>query len=240
MSGLRVLAALTLLVTLLVTLATPVAGELVVFTDGAFMQVDAFAVDDDRVRLDLPSGGRLVVPLLRIARILEDEIREPEPPPEVPDPPSFSLRFDASQARPATPYGELIYGAGERHAINPALLAAVVRAESAFQARAVSHKGAQGLMQLMPATARRFGLDGAEVFEPEKNIDAGARYLSWLADRFDDNLAHVLAAYNAGEGTVDRYQGVPPYRETRTYLKRIYAELGLDDSTWSATAGAGR
>ncbi len=225
---------------LLATFVAPVSAELVIFTDGGFLKATAFAVEGDKLRLDLPSGGRLVVSMLRVARILEDEVSEPEPRPEVPAAPAFSLRFDASQTQPETPYGDLIYSAGERHALNPALLAAVVRAESAFRSEVISHKGAQGLMQLMPATARRFGLEGAEVFEPEKNIEAGARYLSWLADRFDDNLAHVLAAYNAGEGTVDRYAGVPPYRETRSYLRRIYAELGLDESAWSGSASSGR
>ncbi len=100
-------------------------------------------------------------------------------------------------------------------------------AESSFRADAVSPKGARGLMQLMPATAERFGVSAAEVHDPVRNLDAGARYLRWLADRFDDRLDLVLAAYNAGEGTVARYRGGPPYRETRTYLGRIYARLGL-------------
>jgi soluble lytic murein transglycosylase-like protein len=179
----------------------------------------------------------LIVPILRVARILEDEIVD-EPPPVEPAP-AFTLRFDASHPRPAVPYAELIYDASRRHALNPALVAAVARAESAFDPRAVSDKGAQGLMQLMPATARRFGVVGGKVFEPASNLDAGARYLSWLAERFDGDLPRVLAAYNAGEGTVERYQGVPPYRETRAYLKRIYAELGLDDLTLTA-ASTGR
>ena len=147
----------------------PVAeGEIVVFTDGGFLKVEGFRVEGERVRLDLKSGGRLVVSILRVDRILEDEVSDEEPAPP-PVPPAFELRFDASQPRPATPYAELIWDAGERYSLNPALLAAVARAESAFDPRAVSHKGAQGLMQLMPATARRFGLSGSEVFEPAKS-----------------------------------------------------------------------
>ncbi len=219
-------------------LASGADAELVIFTDGGFFKVEGIRIEDDRVRLDLLSGGYMIVSILRVDRILEDEVGEPEPAPVPAAPPAFELRFEASQPSPAAPYGELIYGAGERHALNPALLAAVVRAESAFDPRAVSHKGAQGLMQLMPATARRFGLSAAEVFEPAKNIDAGARYLSLLSRRFDGDLARVLAAYNAGEGTVERYGGVPPYSETRAYLRRIYSELGLDDSKLgSALAG---
>ena len=232
--------------TSLLILFSPVSAaraELIIFTDGGFLKATGFALEGPRIRLTLPSGGTLVVPILRVARILEDEIQEeselPAAPVEAGEVP-FELGFDPAQPLPSTPFAELIYAAGQRHALNPALLAAVVRAESAFQPRAISRKGAQGLMQLMPATARRFGLSGNEVFEPSKNIDAGARYLSWLAQRFDGELAPMLAAYNAGEGTVDRYQGVPPYRETRSYLRRIYAELGLDVSSWAAEASSGR
>ena len=215
-------------------------AELVVFADGGFLKVEDFRLEGDRVRLELPSGGQLVVSILRVARILEDEVGDRLDPAPEEAAPAFDLAFDPAQPRPATPFGDLLRGAGERYALNPALLAAVVRAESAFDPRAVSHKGAQGLMQLMPATAQRFGLRSSEVFEPEKNIDAGTRYLSWLAERYDGDLASVLAAYNAGEGTVDRYKGVPPYRETRTYLKRIYAELGLEEGSWAAASSAGR
>ncbi len=210
------------------------SAELVIFTDGGFLKVADFEVEGDRLRLGLKNGGQMVVSMLRVDRILEDEITEPEPMPDPLELPVFRLDFDPAQPRPTTPYAELIYSTAERHALNPALLAAVARAESAFNPRAVSHKGAQGLMQLMPATAERFGLDGSEVFEPAKNLDAGARYLSWLRRRFDGDLPRVLAAYNAGEGTVDRYGGVPPYRETQGYLRRIYGELGLDDSVLSA------
>ncbi len=226
---------LPILLLALSSLTATAEAELVIFTDGGFITVDDFRRSGDRLHLDLPSGGRLTVSMMRVDRILEDEVTEEAPAP-APEEPTFELRFEASQPSPATPYGELIYGVSERHALNPALVVAVVRAESGFDPRAVSRKGAQGLMQLMPATARRFGLSGSQAFEPEKNLDAGARYLSWLADRFDGDLARVLAAYNAGEGTVQRYGGVPPYRETRNYLKRIYAELGLDGAPEAAPA----
>jgi len=225
-------------------LVPAVAGaELVILPEGGFLKVAAYEIEDDQVRLTLPNGGRLVMALSRVERILADEIVEA--PVEEPATAAFNLRFDPSQPRPETPYGELIQAAAERHALNPALVAAVARAESAFDPRAISVKGAQGLMQLMPATAQRFGLSGDAVFEPERNLDAGARYLRWLADRFDNDLARVLAAYNAGEGTVERYGGVPPYRETHGYLRRIYAVLNLavDDvvpGVAAAAAVAGR
>ncbi len=211
------------------TWASTTTAELVIFAHGGSpLKVTAYAVEGGRVRLELPDGGAIAVPLLQVERILEDEVSDAAPEPPVP--PAFALRFLPSQEPPATPFADLIFGAAERHSLNPALVAAVVRAESAFDPQAVSPKGAQGLMQLMPATAQRFGLDASTVFKPAKNLDAGARYLSWLVDRFDGELPSVLAAYNAGEGTVDRYHGVPPYRETRNYLRRIYTTLGLPSS----------
>jgi soluble lytic murein transglycosylase-like protein len=111
----------------------------------------------------------------------------------------------------------------------------VIGAESAYDARALSVKGARGLMQLMPATARRFGVTDERIHDPEVNVEAGTRYLAWLLDHFDGDLALALAAYNAGEGTVDRYQGVPPYRETRGYVQRIFHALGLDTNRISAS-----
>ncbi len=208
--------------------AAAASAELVIFSHGGFLKVDSYEVVGDKVRLELRDGGAIAVPLLKIERILEDEIPTGEPEPAAP--PAFQAVFDPSHPVPDTPYAELIYGAAERHGLNPALVAAVVRAESAFKPAAVSVKGAQGLMQLMPATARRFGLNDGEAFEPAKNLDAGSEYLSWLVERFDGDLPSALAAYNAGEGTVDRYRGVPPYRETYQYLRRIYGTLGLPSS----------
>ena len=201
-------------------------AELVVFTHGGFMKVRSFEVQGDTVRLEPLNGGAVRVPLLSVERILEDE-RPTITEPEVPSAPTFAPYFNAEQPRPETPYGDLIYAAAERHSLNPALVAAVVRAESAFNPKAVSVKGARGLMQLMPATGRRFGLAVDDAFDPAKNLDAGTRYLRWLVDRFEGRLSHSLAAYNAGEGAVDRYDGVPPYGETRRYLRRIYETLGL-------------
>lgn len=106
------------------------------------------------------------------------------------------------------------------------LIKAVITAESCFKTKALSHKGAQGLMQLIPATAERFGVSNS--YKPEQNIRAGTRYLKFLIDRFKGDLKKVIAAYNAGEGKVDRYKGIPPYKETRLYVKnvlRVYKRL---------------
>ncbi|HZF08502.1 MAG TPA: lytic transglycosylase domain-containing protein [Thermoanaerobaculia bacterium] len=155
----------------------------------------------------------------------------PVPPPQpvalqIPSPPI--LHFNAHQPRPRTPYGDLIYKAARRHAVNPQVVAAVIQAESDFQPGAKSRAGACGLMQLLPETARRFGLmKKRDLFKPAKNIEAGVRYLRWLTERFGDDLSRVVAAYNAGEGAVDRFGGVPPFSETLGYVRRIYGTLGF-------------
>lgn len=107
----------------------------------------------------------------------------------------------------------------ETHAINPALVRAVIQAESAWNTRAVSPKGALGLMQLMPETATELGV--VDPFDPAQNIRAGVRYLKRLLDRYDGNAELALAAYNAGPGAVDKYGKVPPYRETQAYVRKI-------------------
>lgn len=147
----------------------------------------------------------------------------PAPPQPAPSP----LHLLDTHDIPSGPFGALIYEAASRHALNPHLVAAIVRVESSFNPRALSRKGACGLMQLLPETARRFGLRRKDLFDPAKNLDAGARYLRWLADRFGHDPVRVLAAYNAGEGAVQRYGGVPPFKETRKYVDRIFSLLGL-------------
>ena len=118
---------------------------------------------------------------------------------------------------------EMLAHAGAAHNIDEDLLASVVRAESGGQVRAVSRTGAQGLMQLMPGTASAMGVDDA--FKPEQNIAGGTAYLDALLTRYHDNVALALAAYNAGPGAVDKYHGVPPYRETREYVARVIREF---------------
>ena len=116
-------------------------------------------------------------------------------------------------------YAAEIRAAAARFGVDEALVRAIVHAESAFNPNAVSHKGAQGLMQLIPATADRF--DVADPFDPAQNIAGGVQYLAWLLDRFDDNITLAAAGYNAGEGNVDRYGGVPPFDETQRYVGRV-------------------
>jgi soluble lytic murein transglycosylase-like protein len=110
-----------------------------------------------------------------------------------------------------------------RYGVSEGLITAIIEAESGFNPRAVSRRGAMGLMQLMPATAAYLGV--GDPFDPQENIDGGVRHLLSLMDRFDSNLALALAAYNAGERAVINYGGVPPYRQTRQYVRRILRRL---------------
>jgi hypothetical protein len=125
--------------------------------------------------------------------------------------PSMSIDRDGSE--------KLVKEAAERHRVDPALVRAVIATESNWNAGAISRKGAVGLMQLIPTTAARYGAN--DLFSPQQNVDAGVRYLKKLLDRYNGNLDLALAAYNAGEGAVDRAHGIPAFRETRNYVQKV-------------------
>ena len=118
------------------------------------------------------------------------------------------------------PYGSLIYTKAKKYDVDPALVAAVIEQESRFKAGAKSPVGARGLMQLMPRTGKWMG--ARNLYDPEQNIDAGVKYIAYLDKRFNGDLKKIVAAYNGGEGNVKRYGGVPPFRETRTYVKKVF------------------
>ena len=125
--------------------------------------------------------------------------------------PSFSKSKDA--------YDAIIRSAAQQYGVSEGLIKAIMHTESSFNVNARSPVGAQGLMQLMPATARRFGVTNA--FDARQNIHGGVQYLAWLLKRFKGDLTLASAGYNAGEGAVDKYKGVPPYSETRRYVERV-------------------
>src|SRR5256886_1594770 len=114
---------------------------------------------------------------------------------------------------------KIVREAADRHRVDPALVRAVIETESNWNPKAWSHKGAGGLMQLIPTTAQRYG--AYDVFDPQQNIDAGVKHLKWLLERYNGNLDLALAAYNAGEGAVDKVHGVPAFRETRNYVQKV-------------------
>jgi soluble lytic murein transglycosylase-like protein len=118
----------------------------------------------------------------------------------------------------------IIFQVGEHEGVDPRFIHAVIWQESKYDQHARSHAGAQGLMQLMPATAKRFGCEHPD--DPLENVTAGTKYLSWLLKRFSGNVELALAGYNAGEGSVDKYEGIPPYNETQNYVKIISQRYG--------------
>jgi hypothetical protein len=127
------------------------------------------------------------------------------------------------KAAPASTLDAMVSAAGTRNDIDPDLIFSVIRAESGFNPNALSPKGAQGLMQLMPGTAAWLGVQNA--FDPASNVEGGTRYLAKLLTRYDNDLIKALAAYNAGPERVEQYQGVPPYAETRVYVARVIRDL---------------
>ncbi|MGR3976921.1 lytic transglycosylase domain-containing protein [Acinetobacter sp. 1207_04] len=124
-----------------------------------------------------------------------------------------------SYSRGKNAYDHIIRQAAQTHGVSEGLIKAVMHTESGFNSNARSPVGAQGLMQLMPATARRFNVSNA--YDPQQNIFGGAKYLGWLIKRFNGNTSLALAAYNAGEGNVAKYGGIPPFRETQDYVRRV-------------------
>lgn len=134
----------------------------------------------------------------------------------------FSLITEEMQQQffsTSVPFGEIIFEKAVKYEVDPALVAAVIEQESRFRSRAISPRGARGLMQLMPRTGNWMG--ARNLYDPNQNVDAGVKYLKYLHKRFDGDQRKIIAAYNAGEGTVKRYGGIPPYRETRNYVKKV-------------------
>jgi len=139
----------------------------------------------------------------------------------------------ASRPHPASgEVARMIRSMAPRYRLDPNLVLAVVEAESGFNPKALSPKNAQGLMQLIPETAERFGV--RDVWDPEQNLRGGMAYLRWLLDRFEGDVKLALAGYNAGENAVERHGGVPPYQETQSYVKRIMRRLGAGDDLESS------
>lgn len=198
----------------------PAAAELAYFSTGESMSIRSHRVDGDSLVLTLRAGGEIVCDRALIVRFAPDEV----PYPELPDPAAAN---GASQAPGFTlagpvPYGDIIDKVSAAHHVDAGLVRAMISVESGYQERARSPKGAMGLMQLMPETARRFNV--TDPYNPQANIEGGIRYLRTLLDRFPERLA--LAAYNAGEAAVERFQGIPPYAETRDYVTRVLRLVG--------------
>lgn len=198
------------------------AAEHVTLKNGFDLVCDHKEADGDRVRLYLDSGSANFVDVSPGEIVLVEHVDLP--PPVTAD----AAKGKAVSTVPATKLTademhELLAQAGSQHDLDVDLLASVVRAESGGNPRAVSRAGAQGLMQLMPKTAATLGV--GNTFAPGENINGGSAYLDALLKKYHDNLALALAAYNAGPQAVERWHGIPPYRETRAYVARVIHEF---------------
>jgi soluble lytic murein transglycosylase-like protein len=195
----------------LVALVAPGArAEIAVLSNGTTFKISSYRVEGESVVLALKEGGEVGAPAALVMGFVPDEVIE-------------EIAAAVSEAAAAEPGGgdvrSLAIAAARRHGLDPDLVLAVVAVESAFRPDAVSPKGAQGLMQLMPRTAASLGVQDA--LDPAQNLDGGARHLRFLVDLYGGDLRQALAAYNAGQGAVKRHGGVPPYRETREYVKKV-------------------
>src|SRR4051794_36662088 len=196
--------------------ALPARAEIVFFSTGRTLSIKEHRIDptdDEKLILTLRNGGGIVCERAVIDRIVPDEV--PSPDPELDKP----VQLVAVATAPSAPvkYGEIIDKVSAEHNVPANLVRAVIQVESAYHERARSPKGAMGLMQLMPATAKQYAV--ADPYDPAANIEGGVKYLKSLLQRLPVALA--LAAYNAGEAAVQRFNGIPPYRETQDYVARI-------------------
>lgn len=187
------------------------SGELVFLTTGRSLNVKSHRVEGEQVVLTLRGGGEITCEASLVDRVAPNEVPYPEPVPS------------ASEALAPVPYATIIDEAAGRQGVDPRLVRAVIQVESAFQASARSPKGAVGLMQLMPDTARMYSV--ANPTAPGPNVEAGIKHLKMLLDRYFD-VPLALAAYNAGEAAVERFRGIPPYPETQNYVRQVMRLLG--------------
>jgi soluble lytic murein transglycosylase-like protein len=194
----------------LVLVAAPASAEIVFFSTGRTLSIKNHRAEDDKLVLMLRAGGEIVCEPSIIDRIVPDEVPYPEP--EADQAPAM-----VAQAAPVVKYGEIIDKISAEQGVSAKLVRAVIQVESAYHERARSAKGAMGLMQLMPSTARQYAV--SDPYDPASNIEAGIKHLRSLLQRLPVALA--LAAYNAGEAAVQRFNGIPPYRETQDYVSRI-------------------
>ncbi len=182
--------------------ASPARAEIALLASGQTLKLDAHREEAGLLVLVLKGGGEVHLPPAAVRGFVPDEVVE-----------------EVGRAAGGGDVRALVEQAARRRGLDPALVLAVVSVESGFRPEAVSPKGAQGLMQLMPRTAASLGVEDA--LDPEQNLDAGVRHLEALLKLYGGNLTRALAAYNAGQGAVARHGGVPPYRETRDYVRRV-------------------
>ena len=203
--------------------AAEARAEIIVLTSGRTISVKSHQMQGESIVLTLRTGGEVTCDKSLVDKILPDEVPYPEAEASAVPAATDSGQSGQGSLLQATPYGEIISAMSEAHGVDPLLVRALIQVESNYQPRARSPKGAMGLMQLMPSTVRVYNVRNP--FDPKANIEAGIKHLKSLIDRFGVELG--VAAYNAGEAAVEKFNGIPPYRETRTYVSRILSLAGL-------------
>jgi soluble lytic murein transglycosylase-like protein len=210
-------------------------------TSGRVISAARVVLGEETATITLRGGGDVTCSRALIVRVDPDEVPWVDPAPvsdsAAPSPGAGEATPVAAAREVVIPaaYKALITRAADRHGVDARLVHAVISVESAYRPRAQSRKGARGLMQLMPATARQYGVRNA--YQAAANVDAGVRHLRALLDRFA--VREALAAYNAGEAAVRRFGGVPPFRETRAYVDRVLSLAGIEVGQPSAAPGHG-
>ena len=218
----RVAATATSVVVCLLVVAQTAHAEIVYFSNGRTMSVRSHHAEGDRLVLSLRSGGEMVVDRALVADVGPDEVPYPEPA-EIVAVPDALVSVAPTAVPVVSPVFEpLIRRVATEQGVDVSLVRAVIQVESAYQPRARSSKGAIGLMQVMPATGRLYGI--RNLYDPASNIRAGVTHLRSLLERYP--LALALAAYNAGAAAVDRFEGIPPFPETVDYVARVRALAG--------------
>ncbi|MGA9670620.1 MAG: lytic transglycosylase domain-containing protein [Terracidiphilus sp.] len=220
----RILIALGALAGLAACLPAARAAERVTLRNGFAVDCNHHAQIEGRVRLFLTTGEDNYIEFAPEEIATVDHVADPPAPTESAKPSPIISSISTSDAKlsPAD-LNQMLAKAGSAHNLDEDLLASVVKAESGGNTRAVSRTGARGLMQLMPGTATQLGVKDS--FAPDQNVQGGTAYLDALLTRYHDNIALALAAYNAGPLAVDRYHGIPPYRETQAYVARVIHEF---------------
>ena len=218
----RIAATAVSVVVCVLALAQTAHAEIVYFSNGRTMSVRSHREEGDRLVLSLRSGGEMVVDAALVAEVGPDEVPYPEPEEivAVPDTPAAVAPTAVPVVSPV--FEPLIRRVAAEQGVDVSLVRAVIQVESAYQPRARSSKGAIGLMQVMPATGRQYGI--RNLYDPASNIRAGVTHLRSLLERYP--LALALAAYNAGAAAVDRFEGIPPFPETVEYVARVRALAG--------------
>jgi len=184
--------------------ANAARAEIALLSNGQMLKVEAWGAVNGSLHLKLKDGGEVGVPASHVVGVVPDEVVE---------------QVEQQAKTSGRDVDSLLREAAARHGLDPRLVRAVVSVESAFRTDAVSPKGAQGLMQLMPKTAASLGVTDA--FDPQQNLEGGSRHLAALVADYKGDLDRALAAYNAGQGAVARHGGIPPYRETQDYVAKV-------------------